>query len=130
MNPGMKLMAIDYGEKRVGIASTDESGQYALPREVVPNNADLLERVVKFAEENQIERVVMGESKDFSGKENPVMRGAHELKERLEEKGWDVVLHPELFSTMEARQLQGNTEMTDASAAAIVLKSYIERTRH
>lgn len=120
-------MGIDYGEKRVGIASTDESGQYALPREVLPNNKDLVDRVAKFAEENEIGRIVIGESKNYSGDANPIMQKALEFKAELEGRGWETVLHPELLSTVEARQLQGNTDMTDASAAAIVLQSYITK---
>jgi hypothetical protein len=42
----MKIMALDYGSKRVGIASTDDSGEFALPRKVLPNDEALLERVM------------------------------------------------------------------------------------
>lgn len=119
-------MGIDYGEKRVGIASTDESGQFALPRMVLPNNEDLLTRVVEFINENEIERVVLGESKNLNGAPNPILAEALKFKERLEARGVEVVLHPEVFTTMEARQIQGNTPMTDASAAALILKNYID----
>ena len=91
----MKLMAIDYGEKRVGVASTDESGVFALPRAVWANDENLLDKVVKF-------------------------------KSELEARGVTVLFHPEILTTLEARQLQGQTQMTDASAAALILKSYID----
>ena len=52
--------------------------------------------------------------------------GLEALKKKLEERGGEVVLHPELFTTMEARQIQGNTSMTDASAAALILKNYLD----
>ena len=44
----MKLMAIDYGEKRVGIACTDDSGKFALPRVVWSNDKALIEKILKF----------------------------------------------------------------------------------
>ena len=48
----MRLMAIDYGGKRVGIASTDESGSFALPRFVFPNDRHLLEEILEFDKHN------------------------------------------------------------------------------
>ena len=122
----MKLMAIDYGEKRVGVASTDESGTFALPRVVFKNDQSLLAEILKFIEEEKIEKVVLGESKNTTGQPNPIQEEIEKFKSKLEECGVSVLSHPELFTTVEARRLQGSTEMTDASAAALILKSYID----
>ena len=119
-------MAIDYGEKRVGIASTDETGSFALPRMTLPNDEKLLGNIVRFKREEGIEKVIVGESKNYKGEANPIMEKINELKSELEERGAEVVLHPEVLTTMEARQIQGQTDMTDASAAALILKSYID----
>lgn len=119
-------MAVDFGEKRVGIASTDESGSFALPRLVLPNDAGLLESVLAFKLKEGIERVVIGESKGLDGSPNPIAAEAEKFKKLLEEQGVEVVFHPEVLTTREARQIQGNTDMTDASAAALILKNYID----
>ena len=125
-NQMAKLMAIDYGKKYVGVASTDESGLFALPRMVLPNNEELLENVIKFKEEHNIDRVVMGESRNFEGKYNSIQVEIERFKKELEKYGIKVIFHPEILTSVEARQLQGNTSMTDASAAALILKSYID----
>ena len=122
----MRLMAIDYGEKRVGVASTDESGHFALPRAVLDNDVTLLEKVVRFKEENKIDKLILGESKNFLGEDNLIQKKILDFKTKLEEKGVDVVMHPEILTTMEARQIQGQTDMTDASAAALILKSFLD----
>jgi putative Holliday junction resolvase len=122
----MKIMALDYGEKRVGVASTDESGQFALPRTTFSNDEALLERVIEFKNREEIEMVVLGESKNFSGAPNPIYSKALAFAKKLEERGIRVVWHPEILTTVEARRIQGNNEHTDASAAALILKSYIE----
>lgn len=122
----MKLMAIDYGIKRVGIASTDESGSFALPRLVLENDENLLDKVLKFKEDEKIGKVIMGESKNLAGDPNPIQREIEKLKGDLESRGVEVILHPEILTTVEARRLQGQTDMTDASAAALILKSYID----
>jgi putative Holliday junction resolvase len=122
----VKLLGIDYGTKRVGIASTDESGEYALPRAVVPNTPELAEQVLTIAREYHAERIVIGESKNFKGEDNPVMTEVRVFAAMLKEKGMDVVFHPELMTSMEAERLQGSNDMNDASAAALILKSYID----
>ena len=122
----MRYMAIDYGEKRVGVASTDETGHFALPRIVISNDQNLLENILKFKSENQIDKIVLGESKDFKGNANPIQTKIHDLKNELENVGVEVIFHPEIMTTVEARHLQGQTDMTDASAAALILKSFLE----
>ena len=122
----MRFMAIDYGEKRVGVASTDESGSFALPRVVLDNDATLLEKVIRFKVENKIDKIILGESKNFAGEDNLIQKKILEFKTELEEKGAEVLMHPEILTTMEARQIQGQTNMTDASAAALILKSFLE----
>ena len=126
----MRLIAIDYGSKRVGVASTDATGEFALPRLVLPNDEELLEKVLALKMKEGIEKVVIGESKNLDGTPNKIMEEAEKFKKQLEEKGVEVVWHPEIFTTMEARQIQGNSALTDASAAALILKSFLDSTRN
>lgn len=125
----MKILAIDYGAKRVGIASTDEAGEFALPRKVILNSEELINEIVKFAKENNIERIVVGESKNLDGTANPILAEATIFAESLKKQGFQVVFHPEMYTSMEADRLQGQNAMRDASAAALILKSYID-TQH
>src|SRR6266481_5420961 len=98
----MKLMSIDYGSKRVGIASTDDAGEFALPRMVLENNVDLLRKVLDFVEENKIERIIVGESKNLKGEPNPILDEIIKFADTLAEEGQDVVFHPEVYTSMEA----------------------------
>jgi putative holliday junction resolvase len=122
-------MGIDFGEKRVGVASTDEMGHFALPRVVLENSAGLLDEVERLAEDWQSERVVIGESKDFKGAPNVIHAQALRFADELRSRGLDVVFHPELLTSMEAERLQGKNDMLDASAAALILKSYIDTNK-
>lgn len=119
-------MAIDYGAKRVGIASTDETGNFALPRAVWPNDKTLLDKILKLKEEEGIEKIIIGESRNLDGSTNPIQKEIDRFKSELEKRGVEVVSHPEVFTTIEAQRLQGQTEMVDASAAALILKSFID----
>ncbi|MES2214058.1 MAG: Holliday junction resolvase RuvX [Patescibacteria group bacterium] len=125
----MKILAVDYGAKRVGIASTDEAGEFAIPRVVLPNDEKLVDEVLKLVRDGQAERVVIGESRNLDGSRNPILTDSEIFAEALREQGVEVVFHPEMFTSMEADRLQGKTDMRDASAASLILKSYID-TQH
>lgn len=126
----MRLIGIDYGEKRVGIASTDESGEFALPREVLPNDDNLLAEIKKTAEIEKVSRIILGESKKLDGTDNLISEEIESFKKKLEKEGFEVILHPEVFTSMEAERIQGKGGMLDASAAAIILKSYIDKKKN
>lgn len=120
-------MAIDYGAKRVGIASTDEGGSFALPRAVWRNDETLIDKILEFKAREAIAEIIIGQSNDLAGKANPIQKQIEELKAALEERGARVLDHPEMLTTVEARRLQGSNKMTDASAAALILKSYLDK---
>ena len=122
----MKLLAVDYGAKRVGIASTDDAGEFAIPRMVLINDADLLKTVTNLAKENNINKIIIGESKNLDGTPNPILAEAIRFSESLKEEGFEVAFHPEMYTSMEADRLQGQNSMRDASAASLILKSYID----
>ena len=56
----MRYLGIDFGEKRVGIAISDEEGKFAFPTAVLANDKDLLKNIVDLCMQNAVEVVVMG----------------------------------------------------------------------
>lgn len=123
----MRLIGIDYGEKRVGIASTDESGQFALPRCVFSNDENLYTEIEKLASKERVKRIILGESKKLDGSDNVITKDIEIFKRELESRGFEVIMHPEVFTSMEAERIQGKGEMLDASAASLILKNYIDK---
>lgn len=126
----MKYLGIDYGAKRVGFALSDASLSFAMPHSVFTNFSnfeDVVAEAERISKEEKIDEIVVGESKDFGGKDNAIMDEVKPFVKNLEERlKIPVHLHPEFMSSMEADQIQGKTEMRDASAAAIILKSYLD----
>ncbi len=123
-------MGIDYGTHRVGIALSEETGSMAFPREVIPNNRELLSSILKISEEENAREVVIGESLNYKGEDNKIMSGIKTLKKKLEESGLSVYLEPEFLTSREAERIQGKKDMLDASAAAVILRSYLERIKN
>jgi len=127
----MRYLGIDFGGKRVGIAVSDETGKMAFPYTVIPNNQNLLREIEEVIKKEGIDRVVMGESKNFKGKPNRIMREIGAFKKRLEEEAkLRVHFESEFMTSVQAKHIQGENEMHDASAASIILQSYLDRNQH
>lgn len=123
----MKYLGIDYGTKRIGIALSDDDGQMAFPDSVIENNEKLIENLSKIISENKVGLVVIGESKNYKMEDNLIMEDVLNLKRVIEaEFGLEVELHPEVLTSVQAESIQGKNEMVDASAASIILQSYID----
>jgi RNase H-fold protein (predicted Holliday junction resolvase) len=81
----------------------------------------------RICKENKIVGIVVGDSKDFRQRDNEIMKVVKPFAERLErELQIPVYFHPEFMTSVEAERLQGKNNMHDASAAALILKSYLE----
>ncbi len=125
-----RFLGIDYGTKKVGVAMSDESGRVAFPCAVIPNVGDLAEKIQGICIKENIGAIVIGESRDFDGNPNPVMKKILPFKKKLEQMlGLPVFLEPEYLTSKQARNIQEGSAMTDASAAAIILQSYLDKLK-
>lgn len=125
----MKYLGIDFGEKRVGIAMSDEEGKIAFPTAVLVNDGNLMKNIVDLCMKNGVETVVMGESRDYQGQINPIMWKIQGFKKQLETIGFKVMFEPEFMTSVQASQITGENKMLDASAAAIILQSYLDKNK-
>lgn len=126
----MRLMGIDYGTKNVGIAITDEGGKMAFPNSVLPNNNMLLKNINAIIQKERVGEIVIGYSIDKSGKPNAVHAEVESLILDLTlAAGLPISLQPEQYSTQAAIRLQGKNVNTDASAAALILDSFITKRK-
>ncbi|MAG12717.1 Holliday junction resolvase RuvX [bacterium] len=138
----MRLLGIDYGKKRVGLAISDEEGRFAFPHAIIANDKRLLEVVQNICLEKGVREIVIGESRDYEGKENIIMKHVHAFKKILEEKtGLLVHLEPEFLTSRQARPVKTGPKRQarkmkaeqkrplDDSAAAIILQSFLDKKR-
>ena len=131
-NPPRKLLGIDYGTKRIGLAVSASDGSMAFPLVVIENRRleDSAQEIKRICEEKDgVVDVVMGESKNFKGEDNIVMGEVRQFAELLRAKGLNVIFEPEIMSTIQAERIQGQKANIDASAAAVILQSYLERIK-
>lgn len=127
----MKYLGIDYGAKRIGIAVSDDDGVMAFPKSVIESNGKALTDIVKLCKDEHIGMIVFGESKNLDGKPNSIYEESVTFAKQLESlTGIKVGWEPELYTSQEAERLQGKNAMSDASAAAIILKSFLDKQHH
>ncbi|MFA5736639.1 MAG: Holliday junction resolvase RuvX [Candidatus Paceibacterota bacterium] len=127
----MRLLGIDYGHKKVGLAISDESGRFAFPLAVVINDKSLLKKIKKICEQEKIEIIIIGESLDLSGQPNPIMTKIRKFADELkQETKLPFKYEREFYTSWEAKRIIDESQtdkMTDARAAALILKSYIDQ---
>lgn len=137
----MKVLAIDYGKKRVGIASGDTNFKIAFPRAVLQNrgNDSLIEDIKKICDEMGVSMIVVGlplnMEEEYPSNEilDDVEIFVDELKDTL--KDVKVVLFDERLSTFEGKALMKDikniggkqTLDDDAYAAQIILQRFFEK---
>jgi len=128
-------MALDPGERRVGVALSDPTGWLATPLTVLAckNREAELAAIEDLVSKHQVEQVVVGYPRSLNGSVGPqaerVDRYVAKLRARLHVP---VILWDEQFSTVEAERLireAGNRvkrERIDAAAAAVILQTYLD----
>ncbi len=81
----MKYLGIDYGVKKIGVAITDEMGKFAFPLIIIQNkkSEESLKEVLNILREKNINKVVIGESKDLAGRDNYILKEVKEFSEKL-----------------------------------------------
>lgn len=132
----MRVMAVDYGDARTGVAVSDALGLLAGETFVIAewDAAALSKKLVAAARERGAETIVLGLPKNMDGTEGPRAEKARALKALLEADGAPpVVLWDERRTTVDAHRIlreNGKREKkhkstVDAVAAALILEGYL-----
>ena len=124
----MNILGIDFGLKRVGLATANTDANMAFPKAVLANSSKLVEEIKKICIDEKIEKIILGQSKNLNGEDNAIATDIESFKNRLEiEIMLPVIYQSEFYTSVQAARLQGENAMIDASAAAIILQSYLDK---
>lgn len=131
-----KIIAIDFGLKRTGLAITDESKLFAFGLETV-DSKKLMDYLIELLKKEKIETIVLGEPKRLDGSDAHVTQNVYLLKEALEKQfpGVPVELHDERFTSKMAfdamiagglkKKQRQDKGMIDKVSATIILQEYL-----
>lgn len=136
----MRVLAVDHGEKRIGLAISDETATIANPLKVVEHVSRVIDaaQVADLAAQNNVALIVIGQSFDDDGNPNPAGRRAGRFADELKNQtSIPIELWDESFSTQDARAARIQLGVSrkkraghqDVFAAVVILQSYLEAHR-
>ena len=136
----MRILAVDHGEKRIGLALSDPTATIASPLQVIKHTTRLMDaaQVANLASDNEVGLIIIGQSFDEEGTPNLAGRRAANFADVLKEQtDIPIELVDESFSTQDARSTVIEMGLPrkkrrghhDALAAVMILRSYIESHR-
>ncbi len=133
----MRILALDHGTVRVGVAVSDELGMIARPLEFIPAEpwADFLTRLNQLLAELQPQQIIVGLPRNMDGSLGPAAEKVRDFVARLREsvtvpiRTWD-----ERLTTTQAQRMlreaghkaKDQKGRVDASAAAVLLQSFLD----
>ena len=132
----MRIMAVDYGDARTGIAISDRLCTIVGRTEVIHSRKreKTGEEILRLVRENEVDRLVMGFPKNMNGTEGPRADLYREFAAYLTElTGLQVILWDERRTTVEAHQILSDhnyhgkkrKNTVDAVAASLILEGYL-----
>ena len=145
----MKYLGIDYGSKRVGVAMSDDNGTMAFPKKVIANSgiAALVAELGELCAAEKVNEIVIGDSRDYHGRPNEIMKEIEAFSVVVQEEiKIPVHFQLEFMTSAQAVQpamggkprgnprekkegLKGDAALIDASAAAIILQSFLDKNK-
>lgn len=137
----MRILGLDYGQKTVGVALSDENAIIAQPLETIERKHEnklrqTYARIEAIIEEYCVGKIVVGLPKMMNNTEGVRVELTKEFAENLERRtGMEIIFEDERLTTVEANRILEDTgvpvsarkEHIDKMAAAIILQSYLDR---
>ena len=132
----MKIMAIDYGDARTGVALSDLTGSIVGSTAVIHSRREekTLDELEKLVKDNEVGEVVMGFPRNMDGSEGPRAELYRAFAEKLSGRlGMEVRLWDERRTTVEAHNIlsehnyhgKKRKNTVDAVAASLILEGYL-----
>lgn len=126
----MKILGIDYGAKRIGLAISDES--FTLARELdILSPKEFWGQLDQLISSQQIGTIVLGWPLNMSGEKTKKTEEVASFKLRVvSETGLPVEIMDERLSSQMAEHIKGNNKDLDSLAAQILLQNYLDKGKY
>ena len=132
-----RILAIDYGKKRTGVAVTDVLQIIANGLTTVPTH-QLLDFILKYVEKEPVERIIVGHPKQMNNQESENMRNIVPFVNQLRKKIPDIpvefvderLAHQAMLDGGLKKKDRQNKALVDEISATIILQSYLESKKY
>lgn len=124
-----RLLGIDYGEKNIGLAISDEDQKFSFEYDIWPAY-EFFERIEGLIAEQDIGKIIVGLPLNMEGKETPKTLEVKSFIETLRKQiDLPVETSDERLTSKMAAKLAGRDEEIDSLAAQIILENYINKIK-
>lgn len=136
----MKIMSIDYGDVRTGIAISDIRGILASPLCIIKESYQpkLVDKIIELINENKIEKIVIGLPRNMDGSYGYRCDDCKSFGQAISEKiNIDIEFEDERLTTVMAHNILSDNNVrgakrkqtVDAVSAVMILQSYLDKNR-
>ena len=127
----MRYLGIDYGMKRIGIALSDKEGHIAFPKMTIKNQGEnkTIDALRNLIRNEGVDEVIIGVPLSFDGYDNTTQTEimGHFIKKLAAAISIPVSAENEILTSRMAKQSGIKKAHIDASAAALILQSYLDK---
>lgn len=129
------FLALDVGEKRIGVAVGDDGVRIAVPFETIEVDGKEIERIARLIVDERVDTLVVGYPRNQSGEATAQTAYVENFTERLKDMGPPIVFQDESLTSVLAEQRLKSYGRPyskgdiDAQAAALILQDYMEYAR-
>ena len=133
--PLLRLMGIDFGEVRIGIALSDPLQIISQPFLVLTNNENTINEIQNMIKTEKVEKIILGLPQNLDGEDTKKTLEVREFAEKLKNNiDVPLIFWDERYSSVEANEqlkkmdytILESRKVVDKVAASIILKSYME----
>jgi putative Holliday junction resolvase len=130
-----RVLGIDYGEKRIGLAIGDTSIGIAHPHSVIESDENAIMEIAEFIKVEGIELIIVGLPRSLSGEEGIQAEAVRRFANSLHKiTGIEIAFWDERLSSKEAEEIlikmdksrRERKELADAHQAAVILQTYLD----
>jgi putative Holliday junction resolvase len=143
LNSNGKYLCLDWGQKRIGIAISDDTKRFAFPRGAILNNLDTFKNILDIIQNEKVVRIIIGYPLNFKSEETHSTRGVEVFTKRLinflkkykleipvvffDERLTSNLAKYNIINSDIKKSKRRKKELTDSAAAQIILSDYIRK---
>ncbi len=139
-NTETRILAIDFGMKRIGIALSDSLQMFAYAHKTILNNSTILNEIEKIVKEKNVTKFILGipnEERQKKDSKTSVIKDIKKFKESLEKRFslevelWDetytsAIAQQKILESVNKKVKRQNKDLLDMYSAAIILQEYLD----
>lgn len=132
-----RILAIDYGSKRIGLAITDPLKMFAIPYDTIPNDKNTLNKIEQIIKEKCVVKIILGNPVKESGEDSNISKDIRKFQtelgtkinleiELVDERYSSEIASKRIIESVPSKKKRRNKSLIDKNAAAVILEDYLQ----